>query len=218
MGSTLEIHRIRARQMLNATKADAEAERAFADLWRKELGEHSRTVAATAHSVEASFCAAMATLESSVRRGGKILLFGNGGSASDAQHIAAELVVRYKSNRLPIAALALTTDTATLTACANDLGYDTIFQRQIEALGRGGDVAFAISTSGRSQNVLLGLRQARTMGMRTVGLSGGIGGEMRELCDALLVVPSSTTSRIQEMHITIGHMLCKALEERLGLV
>jgi D-sedoheptulose 7-phosphate isomerase len=204
--------------MLKAAKTDAGAERAFADLWRKELDEHTRTVAATAHSVEASFCAAMATLETSVRRGGKILLFGNGGSASDAQHIAAELVVRYKSNRLPIAALALTTDTATLTACANDLGYDTIFQRQIEALGRGGDVAFGISTSGRSQNVLLGLRQARTMGMRTVGLSGGIGGEMRELCDDLLVVPSSTTSRIQEMHITIGHMLCKGLEERLGLV
>jgi D-sedoheptulose 7-phosphate isomerase len=204
--------------MHNAIEADARAERALADLWRKELDEHSRMVAATAHSVEASFCAAMATLEGSVRRGGKILLFGNGGSASDAQHIAAELVVRYQSNRLPIAALALTTDSATLTACANDLGYDTIFQRQIEALGRGGDVAFGISTSGRSRNVLLGLSQARSIGMRTVGLSGGIGGEMRELCDVLMVVPSSTTSRIQEMHITIGHLLCKALEERLGLV
>jgi D-sedoheptulose 7-phosphate isomerase len=204
--------------MLIATKIDAEAERALTDLWRKELEEHSRTVASTAHSVETSFCAAMAALESAVRRGGKILLFGNGGSASDAQHIAAELVVRYKSNRLPIAALALTTDTATLTACANDLGYDTIFQRQIEALGRAGDVAFGISTSGKSQNVLLGLRQARTMGLRTVGLSGGIGGEMRELCDVLMVVPSATTSRIQEMHITIGHLLCKGLEERLGLV
>ena len=204
--------------MHNAMKADAGAERALANLWRKELDEHSRTVAATAHSVEASFCAAMATLEGCVRRGGKILLFGNGGSASDAQHIAAELVVRYQSNRLPIAALALTTDSATLTACANDLGYDTIFQRQIEALGRGGDVAFGISTSGRSRNVLLGLSQARTMGIRTVGLSGGVGGEMRDLCDVLMVVPSATTSRIQEMHITIGHLLCKALEERLGLV
>jgi D-sedoheptulose 7-phosphate isomerase len=205
--------------MLSAAKnTNTGAERALADLWRKELEEHSRTVQATAHSVETAFCAAMGTLESSVRRGGKILLFGNGGSASDAQHIAAELVVRYKSNRLPIAALALTADTATLTACANDLGYDTIFQRQIEALGRDGDVAFGISTSGKSQNVLLGLRQARVMGMRTIGLSGGIGGEMRDLCDVLMVVPSSTTSRIQEMHITIGHLLCKALEERLGLI
>src|SRR6266403_5539760 len=177
--------------MHNAIKADVGAERALADLWRKELDEHSRTVAATAHSVETSFCAAMATLEASVRRGGKILLFGNGGSASDAQHIAAELVVRYKSNRLPIAALPLTTDTATLTACANDLGYDTIFQRQIEAIGRKGDVAFAISTSGRSPNVLRGLRQAKSMGLQTVGLSGGIGGEMRDACDSLIVVPSS---------------------------
>jgi D-sedoheptulose 7-phosphate isomerase len=153
-----------------------------------------------------------------VRRGGKILLFGSGGSASDAQHIAAELVVRYKSNRLPIAAIALTTDTSTLTACANDLGYDAIFERQIEAIGRKGDVAFAISTSGRSPNVLKGLRQARSMGLQTVGLSGGIGGDMRDVCDSLIVVPSSITSRTQEMHITIGHMLCKALEERLGLV
>jgi D-sedoheptulose 7-phosphate isomerase len=170
------------------------------------------------HSARQSFFDAVAILEQSVRGGGKILLFGNGGSASDAQHIAAELVVRYKSDRLPIAAIALTTDTSTLTACANDLGYDSIFERQIEAIGRQGDVAFAISTSGRSQNVVRGLRQGRAMGLRTVGLSGGIGGEMRDICDSLILVPSSVTARIQEMHITLGHMICKSLEERLGLI
>jgi D-sedoheptulose 7-phosphate isomerase len=204
--------------MSNAIKESAGAEIKTAELWRSEFDEHRLTVQATAASAQQSFCDAMAILEASVRRAGKILLFGNGGSASDAQHIAAELVVRYKSDRLPIAAVALTTDTSTLTACANDLGYDRIFERQIEAIGREGDVAFAISTSGRSANVLRGLRQARAMGIDTVGLSGGTGGEMRELCDALITVPSSVTSRIQEMHIAIGHMACKALEERLGLV
>jgi D-sedoheptulose 7-phosphate isomerase len=182
------------------------------------MDEHRKTVEVTVHSAEEAFCDAVALLESSIRGGGKILLFGNGGSASDAQHIAAELVVRYKSDRLPIAAVALTTDSSTLTACANDLGYDSIFERQIHALGRKGDVAFAISTSGRSQNVLRGLTQARSMGLATIALSGGSGGDIRALCDSLIVAGSSTTARIQEMHITIGHMLCKALEERLGLV
>lgn len=204
--------------MFKATRNNADSDRMAAELWRKEMDEHRHTVEATTHSAQQAFCDVMTILEGSVRRGGKILLFGNGGSASDAQHIAAELVVRYKNNRLPIAAVALTTDTSTLTACANDLGYDAIFERQIEAIGRKGDVAFAISTSGRSANVLRGLRQARGMDLHTVGLSGGIGGEMRDVCDSLIVVPSSTTSRIQEMHITIGHMLCKALEERLGLI
>jgi D-sedoheptulose 7-phosphate isomerase len=204
--------------MFSAIKNNADSDRMAADLWRQEMGEHRQTMEATMHSAEQAFCGVTAILEKSVRLGGKILLFGNGGSASDAQHIAAELVIRYKNDRLPIAALALTTDTSTITACANDLGYDRIFERQIEAIGRKGDVAFAISTSGRSLNVLKGLRQARIMGLQTVGLAGGIGGEMREACDSLIVVPSSTTSRIQEMHIAIGHMICKALEERLGLV
>ncbi len=204
--------------MFKAVNSDPETVRAASALWRAEMDEHRKTVEATAHSAEQAFCQAVVLLENSIRGGGKILLFGNGGSASDAQHIAAELVVRYKSDRLPIAAVALTTDSSTLTACANDLGYDSIFERQIHALGRKGDVAFAISTSGRSQNVLRGLTQARSMGLATIALSGGIGGDIRALCDSLIVVGSSTTARIQEMHITIGHMLCKALEERLGLV
>jgi D-sedoheptulose 7-phosphate isomerase len=204
--------------MFKAVESDPETIRAITALWRTEMDEHRKTVEATAHSAEQAFCQVVALLERSIRDGGKILLFGNGGSAADAQHIAAELVVRYKSDRLPIAALALTTDSSTLTACANDLGYDTIFARQVEALGRPGDVAFAISTSGKSPNVLRGLRQAKSMGLFTVGLTGGIGGEMREHGDALIVVPTTVTSRIQEMHIAIGHMACKALEERLGLV
>jgi D-sedoheptulose 7-phosphate isomerase len=187
-------------------------------VWRKEFEDHRQTVEATAHGLRQSFCDVMAILEACSRRGGKLLLFGNGGSASDAQHIVAELVVRYKNDRRPIAAVALTSDTSTLTACANDLGYDAVFERQIEAIGRKGDVAFGISTSGRSANVLNALRRARAMEMQTVGLSGGTGGAMCDACDALIVIPTSVTARIQEMHITIGHMLCKALEERLGLI
>jgi D-sedoheptulose 7-phosphate isomerase len=204
--------------MCKPAESDSETVRAAGVLWRVEMDEHRKAVEATARGAEQAFCQAVALLERSIRGGGKILLFGNGGSASDAQHIAAELVVRYKSDRLPIAAVALTTDSSTLTACANDLGYDSIFERQIHALGRKGDVAFAISTSGRSQNVLRGLTQARSMGLATIALSGGSGGDIRALCDSLMVAGSSTTARIQEMHITIGHMLCKALEERLGLV
>ncbi len=204
--------------MIKPIRNTSESHRMATELWRTEMDEHRRTTESTLHSAEQGFCNAVAILENSIRRNGKILLFGNGGSAADAQHIAAELVVRYKTNRMPIAAVALTTDTSTLTACANDLGYDLIFSRQIEAIGREGDVALAISTSGRSPNVLNALRVAKNRGLYTVGLSGGIGGGMGELCDSFILVPSSVTSRVQEMHITIGHMLCMALEQRLGLV
>jgi D-sedoheptulose 7-phosphate isomerase len=193
----------------------------FADvqvLVQHELQEHRATFEATAGMVGQPFADSLRLLEDAVRAGGKVLLFGNGGSAADAQHIAAELVIRYKADRAPIAAIALSTDTSTLTACGNDLGYDAIFERQIEALGRPHDVALGISTSGNSPNVLRGLRLAKTIGLQTLGLSGGTGGQMPALCDALIVVPSAVTARIQEMHITIGYMLCKALEQRLGLV
>jgi D-sedoheptulose 7-phosphate isomerase len=128
------------------------------------------------------------------------------------------MVIRYKTDRKAIAAIALTTDTSTLTACGNDLGFDALFERQIEALGREGDVAVGISTSGKSPNVLRGLKQARKAGLGTVGLTGGSGGEMASVCDSVIKVPSVVTARIQEMHITIGHMICVALETRLGLV
>jgi D-sedoheptulose 7-phosphate isomerase len=187
-------------------------------LLQQELDEHRNAFEAMAQMLTQPFIETLAILDRGVRRGGKLLLFGNGGSAADAQHIAAELIIRYKADRAAISAIALTTDTSALTACGNDLGFDALFERQIEGLGREDDVAVGISTSGNSANVLRGLRQARAMGLKTVGLTGGTGGQMRSLCDALIVVPSSVTARIQEMHITIGHVLCKALEQRLGLV
>lgn len=187
-------------------------------LLQRELHEHSETFEATARMLRDPFVASLALLERAVRAGGKILLFGNGGSAADAQHIAAELVIRYKADRAPIAAIALSTDTSALTACGNDLGFDAIFERQVAALGQPQDVAVGISTSGNSPNVLRGLRQARDMGLKTLGFGGGSGGQLPSVCDAMIVVPSTVTARIQEMHITIGHMLCKALERRLGLV
>jgi D-sedoheptulose 7-phosphate isomerase len=164
------------------------------------------------------FSRALDLLESGVRGGGKIMLFGNGGSAADAQHIAAELIVRYKADRPAIAAIALTTDSSALTACGNDMGFEAIFERQVEGLGRDGDVVVAFSTSGNSPNVLRGLARARELGIRSIGMTGGTGGRMRDTCDVLIVIPSPVTARIQEMHILIGHVLCKALEARLGLV
>jgi D-sedoheptulose 7-phosphate isomerase len=187
-------------------------------LLEQEFELHKSVVEASARTIRRDFGQALMLMEQSLRQGGKLLLFGNGGSAADAQHIAAELVIRYKSNRKAIAAIALTTDTSTLTACGNDLGFDALFERQIEALGRRGDVAIGISTSGKSPNVLRGLKQARHDGLKTVGLTGGTGGEMAAVCDSMITVPSPVTARIQEMHITIGHMLCIALENRLGLV
>jgi D-sedoheptulose 7-phosphate isomerase len=187
-------------------------------LMRAELDEHRQAFEATAAQLEQPFEQILQIWEDSIRSGGKLLLFGNGGSAADAQHIAAELVIRYKSDRAPIAAIALTTDSSALTACGNDLGFDALFARQLEALARPGDVAVGISTSGKSPNVLAALRRARESKLRTTGFAGGDGGEMRELCDGLLMVPSRVTARIQEMHIMVAHMLCKALELRLGLV
>jgi D-sedoheptulose 7-phosphate isomerase len=187
-------------------------------LLQAELGEHRTAFEATARMLRAPFIETLDILEASLRRGGKLLLFGNGGSAADAQHIAAELIVRYKSDRPAWAAIALTTDSSALTACANDFGFETVFERQIEGLARAEDVAVGLSTSGKSPNVLNGLRKARSMGVRTVGLSGASGGDMPALCDALILVPSVVTARIQEMHTMIGHLWCNALEQRLGRV
>jgi len=188
------------------------------ELLRTEASQHRETFESLMRGLAEPFSQTLAIWESAIRRGGKLLLFGNGGSASDAQHIAAEFVIRYHTDRPAIAAISLTTDTSTLTAGSNDLGFEQVFSRQIEALGRAGDVAIGISTSGRSRNVLNGLREARSRQLQTTGLIGGDGGEMRAYCDAAIVVPSTITARIQEMHIFIGHMLCKALETRLGLV
>jgi D-sedoheptulose 7-phosphate isomerase len=188
------------------------------ELLREELAEHAQAFEALRAMIEAPFLAGLDLLDQSLRAGGKLLLFGNGGSAADCQHIAAELVIRYKSDRAALAAIALTTDTSALTACGNDLGFDAIFARQVEALARPGDVVIGISTSGNSPNVIAGLSAARARDARTIGMAAGSGGKMGPLCDVLVTVPSKVTARIQEMHILIGHMWCKALEQRLGLV
>jgi len=182
-----------------------------------EFIEHEHVMRATRESLEPAFTTLVRAATGTLRAGNKLLFFGNGGSAADAQHLATELTVRYKADRAPIAAIALTTDSSALTAIGNDLGFDQLFARQLRALGRPGDVAIGISTSGRSRNVILGLETAREMGLVAAALSGGDGGALPGIADPLLVVPSHTTARIQEMHITLGQMLCGALEIELGL-
>jgi len=149
------------------------------------------------------------------REGHKILLFGNGGSATDAAHIAAEFVGRYKRERDPLPAIALATDIAAITCIANDYGFEELFARQVRAHGRKGDVAIAISTSGNSPNVLRGAEAARACGLTTIGWTGGTGGKLAGMVDYPFVVPSTVTARIQESHITLGHVLCELIEEQL---
>ena len=168
-------------------------------------------------TVQGTIVEAAGAITSALAAGGKVLVFGNGGSATDAQHFAAELVGRFERERAGFAALALTTDGSVITSVANDYTFDRIFARQIEALGRPGDLAIALSTSGRSPNVIAGLRSARSAGLSTAAFGGGQGGMLPVLADPVLLVPAEETSRIQEMHITLGHMLCAALESELGL-
>ena len=149
------------------------------------------------------------------REGQKVLLFGNGGSATDAAHIAAEFVGRYNRERAPLPAMAFATDVAAITCIANDYGYDELFARQIRAHGRKGDIAVAISTSGNSPNVLKGVDTAKACGLTTIGWTGGSGGKLAGLVDFSFVVPSTVTARIQECHITMGHVLCELIEDHL---
>jgi len=148
----------------------------------------------------------------SIKSNGKIIIFGNGGSAADAQHIAAELVGRYKVSRKGLSALALTTDTSALTAISNDFGYENVFKRQLEALLNKNDLVIGISTSGNSHNVLNALDYAKSIHAKVVGFSGAHGGKMNEICDINLVIPSDDTPRIQEMHIFVGHTLCHLID------
>lgn len=153
---------------------------------------------------------------SAVKAGGKVLICGNGGSAADAQHIAAEFVGRYETERMALPAISLTTDTSALTALSNDYGYEHVFRRQVEALASEGDVLIAISTSGASPNVVNALMKAREIGCSVVGLTGAKGGKFAALCDACVVVPSERTARIQEMHITVGHIWCEYVDAALS--
>jgi len=166
--------------------------------------EHAAAIAAIAERYTAA-----------LRGGGTLFFAGNGGSAADAQHLAAEYVVRYQSNRPALRAVALTTDSSLLTACANDMGFDEVFARQVEALGRPGDVLSLHSTSGESPNVIRGAQSAKARGVAVVALLGESGGQLKELADIALVVPSDDTARIQEIHLAVEHLVCEMVEERL---
>lgn len=148
----------------------------------------------------------------SLKSGGKILVFGNGGSAADSQHMVAELVGRFKKERKPLPAIALTTNTSTLTAIANDYSYDVTFSRQVEALGKAGNIAFGISTSGNAKNVIEAIRKAKSIGLTTIGLTGGSGGALARECDIAIVVGSDNTPRIQESHLMVIHILCELID------
>ncbi len=185
------------------------------DAVRAQLAESARLKLWLAENLAEPLAAAARLVAEALARGNKVMFCGNGGSAADSQHLAAELVGRYRRNRPGWAALALTVDTSALTAIGNDFGFDEVFSRQVEALGRPGDVLVAISTSGRSPNVLRAVETARALGLRTVGLAGRDGGPLAALVDVALVVPSDDTARVQECHITLGHILCDLVEEAL---
>jgi D-sedoheptulose 7-phosphate isomerase len=157
------------------------------------------------------------TIADALLHDNKLLLCGNGGSAADSQHLAAEFTGRFIKDRKPLAAVALSTDSSALTCIANDYSFDEVFSRQVLAIGRPGDCLLAISTSGNSRNVIRAAEAARSIGIRTIGLLGRDGGVLRGICDLAVVVPSATTARIQEAHIFIGHALCAMVESRLGL-
>ena len=174
-------------------------------------------ISQTHHSIKPHVPYCVETLIRSISNGGTVFLAGNGGSAADSQHLAAELVGRFKKERRALRSIALTTDSSILTCVANDFGYDQIFSRQLEALARPGDVFIGISTSGSSPNILRAFEMAKSLNLSTIGFFGNDGGSAQELVDCALVVPSSSTARIQEAHILIGHILCDLIEEELSL-
>jgi len=179
----------------------------------KELQAHKETIDKTIKEMIPQIEEASRLLIETLEKGNKVLLCGNGGSAADAQHISAELTGRYKTERKGLPAIALTTDTSALTAISNDYGFNRIFDRQVEALLREGDLLIGISTSGESLNIVSALLLAKDMGAKTLGFSGKGGGKMNYVCDLNMVVPSDDTPRIQEMHILIGHILCQAVDD-----
>lgn len=184
---------------------------------RNELESHLKTIKAVIEFLEYDILLASKFCIDTLKNGNKILLCGNGGSAADAQHIAAELIGRYKIERKGLAALALTTDTSALTAISNDYGYERVFERQIETLANQGDLLIGISNSGNSKNVLRAFQAAKLNGCKTIGLSGKGGGEMNDYCDLNIIIPSNNTPRIQEMHILIGHTICQIIDDSFEL-
>ena len=180
---------------------------------QQSIAEHLAIAQSVARDHAGTIAAIAAALIECMNKGGAIYWCGNGGSAADSQHLAAELIGRFKRERRAIRSAALTTDTSVLTALGNDYGFHTIFSRQIEGMGRKGDILVGISTSGNSENILLAMQQARKMGMDTVGFLGRDGGKIKAECQHAFIVPSSDTARIQEMHIMAGHIACDLVEQ-----
>ena len=179
---------------------------------KDEFNSHLETINNVINHMESDIEAAATIVVEALKNGNKILLCGNGGSAADAQHIAAELTGRYKTERRGLPGIALTTDTSALTAIGNDYGYDRVFDRQVESLANSGDVIIGISTSGNSKNIINALKLGHELGCKTIGLTGRDGGSMNEVCNINLVVPSDNTPRIQEMHILFGHTICQIID------
>ena len=182
---------------------------------KKTLNEISGNFSILAEKFVPKIEDASKLLTNSLQSGGKIMFCGNGGSASDAQHLSAELVGRYRKNRKPIASVALTTDTSIITAVSNDFSFNHIFSRQVEAIGNEGDILYAISTSGKSTNVINAIKVAKKLNIKTLGITGNDDSGFREICDITISVPASRPDRIQEMHIAIGQILCEILEVEL---
>jgi len=180
-----------------------------------QLAEHVALIRKIEDTLTEEIAAAVVMLQAALKAGNKLLVMGNGGSAADAQHFAAEIIGRFKLERPALPAIALTTDSSILTAIGNDYGFDAVFSRQVEGLGRAGDVVFGISTSGNSPNVFAALSRARDLGCKTVALTGRDGGTLKTVADISIIVPSYDTPRIQEGHVTIIHILCDLLEKRL---
>ncbi|HEV7859358.1 MAG TPA: D-sedoheptulose 7-phosphate isomerase [Pyrinomonadaceae bacterium] len=202
--------------MSNSTERDAVRPAAESvDMLSASLVEHVRVMEAVLQENMEEIERAAQLICQTLREGHKLLLCGNGGSAADAQHIAAELVGRYERQRRAWPAIALTTDTSALTALGNDYGYAEIFARQVEALAQRGDLLVAISTSGDSPNVLKAVERAREKGCRTIALTGAGGGQLAPACDEAVIIPSTRTSRVQEAHITIGHLWCEMIDAAL---
>jgi D-sedoheptulose 7-phosphate isomerase len=188
----------------------------YKEIIDQAFSEHIEALKKTHITISQNIEIAADLIAKSLTSGGTIFWCGNGGSAADSQHIAAEFVGRFKKDRRPLRSIALTTDSSVLTCVANDYSYEEIFSRQLDALGRDGDILVAITTSGKSENIKKALIQAQNMGIKTIGLLGKKGGECKDYSDISLIVPSDITARIQETHILIEHLLCELVEHKLG--